>query len=53
MQERMPKINSIIKTPNGQGKVTATDFLKETVTVSFEKDETTEIKIYTLEELKR
>lgn len=53
MQERMPKINSMIKTPDGQGKVTSTDFLKETVTVSFEKDETTEIKIYTLEELKR
>lgn len=53
MQERMPKINSMIKTPNGQGKVMSTDFLKETVTVSFTKDETTEVKIYTLEELKR
>lgn len=53
MQERMPKINSMIKTPNGQGKVTATDFLKETVTVIFEKDDSTEVKIYTLEELKR
>lgn len=53
MQERMPKINSMIKTPNGQGKVTATDFLKETITVTFEKDDSTEVKIYTLEELKR
>ena len=51
MQKKMPKINSFVSTPDGKGKVTATDFLKEKVSVSFEKDDSTEIKIYDLNDI--
>jgi cell fate regulator YaaT (PSP1 superfamily) len=52
MQKKMPKINSTITTPDGKGVVTATDFLRETVSVTFTKDDSTEMKIYNLEDLK-
>lgn len=52
MQKIMPKINSFIVTPNGKGQVTATDFLRKTVTVTFVKeDESTEIKTYSVDDL--
>ena len=51
MQKKMPKLNSTIFTPDGKGIVTDRDFLKETVSVTFSKDETTEVKKFTLEEL--
>jgi cell fate regulator YaaT (PSP1 superfamily) len=45
MQKRMPKMNSTVTTPDGKGVVSNTDFLRETVTVTFSKnDESTEIK---------
>ena len=50
MQKKMPKLNSTIYTPDGKGIVTDRDFLKETISVAFTKDETTEVKKYTLEE---
>ena len=48
MQKKMPKENSLVLTPDGKGTVTNRDFLKETVTVTFTKDDTTEVKIYDL-----
>lgn len=51
MQKKMPKENSVVSTPDGKGVVTARDFLKETVTVTFTKDESTEIKIYDLKDI--
>ena len=52
MQKRMPKINSTVTTPDGKGVVSNTDFLRETVTVTFTKnDESTEIKTYPLSEI--
>ena len=53
MQKKMPKINSRVETPDGFGTVNSTDFLRETVTVAFIKDETTELKTYPIEEIKR
>jgi len=51
MQKKMPKENSIVTTPDGKGIVISRDFLKETVNVSFEKDETTEVKTYDLKDI--
>ena len=42
MQKKMPKEHSFVTTPEGKGEVVSRDFLKETVSVSFTKDETTE-----------
>lgn len=52
MQKKMPKVNSFVTTPDGKGSVSATDFLKETVTVTFTKDESTEVKTYNLADIK-
>ena len=51
MQKKMPKENSLISTPDGKGVVISRDFLKETVTVSFSKDDSTEVKVYNLSDL--
>lgn len=51
MQKKMPKENSIVTTPDGKGTVTSRDFLKETVTVTFTKDDSTEVKIYDLKDI--
>lgn len=56
MQKKMPKISSTVKTPDGIGKVTATDFLKELVTVEFVKngdEEFSELKTYNLSEISK
>lgn len=50
MQKKMPKLNSTITTPDGKGVVTNLDFLKETITVTFTKDDSSETKIYSLED---
>ncbi len=51
MQKKMPKENSLVTTPDGKGTVTSRDFLKETVTVTFTKDDITEIKVYDLKDI--
>lgn len=51
MQKKMPKENSIVNTPDGKGTVVSRDFLKEQVSVSFTKDDSTEIKIYDLKDI--
>ena len=53
MQKKMPKENSYVTTPDGKGVVTGRDFLRETVTVTFTKDESTEIKIYDLKDIQK
>lgn len=53
MQKKMPKENSFVSTPDGKGVVTARDFLRETVTVTFTKDETTEVKTYDLKDIQK
>ena len=53
MQKKMPKVNSRVETPDGLGVVNSTDFLKETVTVAFTKDDTTELKTYPVDDIKR
>ena len=57
MQKKMPKLSSMVNTPDGIGKVTQTDFLKELVTVEFTKNSdeetTTEIKTYNLTDISK
>lgn len=48
----MPKVNSIIMTPEGEGKVMYNDLLKKTVSVKFSNENESEIKEFGLEELK-
>ena len=52
MQKKMPKIGSTVTTPDGKGNVSNTDFLHETVSVIFTKDDTAEIKTYDLKDIK-
>lgn len=56
MQKKMPKISSMVSTPDGVGKVTDTDFLREKVSVELNKsneEDTTEIKVYDLNDIKK
>ena len=53
MQKKMPKINSVVSTPDGKGTVSNLDFLRELVSVTFTKDETTEVKVYNLEDINK
>lgn len=50
---RMPKINSKVKTKDGKGIVVYNNILKETVTVKFENDETTELIEYNISDVER
>ena len=48
----MPKVNSQIQTPAGEGKVEDVDMLRQLVTVRFTRDnDETEMRCFTLEEL--
>lgn len=51
MQKKMPKMNSVVSTPDGKGTVSALDFLREKVSVTFSKDESSEVKIYNLTDI--
>lgn len=54
MQKKMPKLGSKVNTPDGVGEVSATDFLREKVTVTFTKDdESSEVKTYELNDIKK
>ena len=53
MQTKMPKENSTVLTPDGKGVVTARDFLKQTVTVTFTNADSTEIKTYNLTDISK
>ncbi len=49
---RMPKVNSMVITPDGKGKVVYNDILREKVTVSFERGEDVERTEYALADIK-
>lgn len=53
MQKKMPKMNSVVITPDGKGTVSNLDFLKEQISVTFTKDDTTEVKVYNLTDIKQ
>ena len=48
----MPKINSLVKTPDGEGKVLYNDLIKKVVAVKFQNESVSEIKVYPVEDLK-
>lgn len=48
----MPRVNSSVKTPDGEGKVVYCDILQKRVDVKFESENTSEIKNFALEDLK-
>ncbi len=48
----MPKVGSMVSTPDGEGKVLYNDLLKKTVSVKFLNDEESQIKEFSLEQLK-
>ena len=50
--QKMPKINSIVTTPDGDGKVVFNDILREKSIVTIMKDDTIERKEYDVSELK-
>ncbi|MCQ2565205.1 MAG: hypothetical protein MJ152_05065 [Clostridia bacterium] len=52
MQNKMPRVGFKVGTPDGVGVVSNVDFLKEMVSVTFTKDETTEVKVYELKDIK-
>ena len=47
----MPKLNSIVETPNGTGKVIYNDLLKKRCSVKFENGDISEVKDFGVEEL--
>ena len=54
MKKKMPKNGSFVNTPDGQAEVTSTDYLKETVTVCFKKDEdSVEMKTFDLKDISK
>ena len=48
----MPKVNSFVKTPEGEGKVVFCDLLQKKVDVRFADDNSSEIKTFDLNDLK-
>ena len=48
----MPKVNSFVKTPEGEGKVVFCDLLQKKVDVRFVDDNSSEIKTFDLNDLK-
>ena len=48
----MPKINSMVTTPDGTGKVMYLDLIKKKVSVKFQSEQSTEIKVYDCGQLK-
>ncbi len=51
-KERLPKVGQKIKTPQGEGKITAINVIKETVTIRLEDESTVEIPALQVELLK-
>ncbi len=48
----MPKVNSMVKTPDGEGKVVYCDLLQKKVDVKFSSETTSEIKTFAVDDLK-
>jgi len=51
-KERLPKVGQKIKTPQGEGKITAINVIKETITVQLEDETIVEIPVSQVEVLK-
>jgi cell fate regulator YaaT (PSP1 superfamily) len=51
-RKRMPKVGKEVDTPEGYGSVFDINVLKETVTVRIHKGDTSELKVFPLEEIK-
>lgn len=49
----MPKVNTKVDTPDGNGVVVYNDLLKKEVSVKFENESSSEIKIYPLDKIKK
>lgn len=52
IQSRMPRIGWKVSTPDGEGVVSGIDLLRESVNVTFSKDDTTEIVKYHIDDIK-
>lgn len=52
VMKEMPKVNSVVKTPDGEGKVIYNDLLKKTVSVKFQTEISSEIKTFLVGEVK-
>lgn len=52
MLKEMPKVNSMVDTPEGKGKVVYNDLFKKLVTVRFDKDTISEIKEFEVDKIK-
>ena len=50
--KEMPKLNSFVKTADGEGKVIYCDLIKKTVSVRFQTETTSEIKNYELKDVR-
>lgn len=50
--KEMPKLNSFVKTKDGEGKVVYCDLLRKTVDVRFQSENSSEIKNYQLQDVK-
>ena len=48
----MPKLNSMVKTSDGEGKVIYTDLIKKTVSVRFQTETTSDIKTYDVKDVR-
>ena len=49
---RMPKVGAIVQTPEGQGVITETNLLKETIKVKLENDNDPDLRIFDVGEIK-
>lgn len=49
---RAPKVGAVVSTPEGQGVITDTNLLKETVKVKLDKGNDTDLVIYKVDEIK-
>lgn len=50
--KEMPRVGITVSTPDGEGRVMYNDLIKKTVSVKFENESTSEIKVYELGEIK-
>lgn len=52
VMKEMPKVGCTVVTPDGEGKVMYNDLIKKTVSVKFVTENTSEIKVYGISEIK-
>ncbi|MBP3344656.1 MAG: stage 0 sporulation protein [Clostridia bacterium] len=52
VMKTMPKVNTRVKTPDGEGVVIFNDLLKKKVSVKFENDSSSEVKVFEVGDIK-